>query len=328
MALIEEIHKYLARELEAVNKLIESNLFTEENLIQQIGLHLANAGGKRMRPMLTLLTAKIFNYQGKDAVKLATAIEFIHMATLLHDDVVDGSKLRRFIPTANYVWGNKASILVGDFLFSQSFKLIVSTKIQTTLEILSSASAVISEGEVAQLSKLEEKKIISQDEYYKLITAKTAELFGAACEVGAVVANQLAYASFLREFGIQLGIAFQISDDSLDYFGAADELGKNLGDDFYEGKVTLPLIILSQKLPAHDQSKLQLVLSSSTRSLEDFMWVKTQLKNYGIINLIQAELNSVKEKALITIRKLNIDNDPSLHYLIELLNYSVNRINA
>lgn len=327
MGLIEEIQKYLAEELEAVNKLIESNLFTGENLIQKIGLHLAKAGGKRMRPMLTLLTAKIFDYQGKDAVKLATAIEFIHMATLLHDDVVDGSKLRRFIPTANCVWGNKASILVGDFLFSQSFKLIVSTQIQSALEILSSASAVISEGEVAQLSKLEEKKIITQNEYYKLITAKTAELFGAACEVGAVVSDQIPKAAFLREFGIQLGIAFQISDDSLDYFGASDELGKNLGDDFYEGKVTLPLIILSHKLGQQDHEKLQSMISANMRSTEDLTWVITQLKNHEIINLIQAELNLIKEKALIAIERLNLDNNLSLNYLIELLNYSVNRVN-
>lgn len=327
MALIEEIHQYLAEELSGVNKLIESNLFTQENLIQKIGLHLANAGGKRMRPMLTLLTAKIFDYQGKDAVKLATAIEFIHMATLLHDDVVDGSKLRRFIPTANYVWGNKASILVGDFLFSQSFKLIVSTQIQSALEILSAASAVISEGEVAQLSKLEEKKIITQDEYYKLITAKTAELFGAACEVGAVVADQLSKAPFLRAFGLQLGIAFQISDDSLDYFGGDDELGKNLGDDFYEGKVTLPLIILSQKLVGHDHDKLQLMIKASSRSLEDFIWVKSQLEEHQIIHLIRTELNSIKDKALMTVEKLKSDNNLSLDYLIALLNYSVNRIN-
>ncbi|MCP5369706.1 MAG: polyprenyl synthetase family protein [Rickettsiaceae bacterium] len=327
MTLIKEIHQYLAEEITAINKLIESSLFTKENLIQKIGLYLANAGGKRMRPMLTLLTAKIFDYNGEHAIKLATSIEFIHMATLLHDDVVDGSTLRRFIPTANSLWGDKASILVGDFLFSQSFKLIVSTQNQRALEILSNSSSIISEGEVAQLSKLKEKKIITKDEYYKLIQAKTAELFSAACEVGAVVAGHNKEAEFFKEFGLQLGIAFQISDDSLDYFGKSDKLGKNLGDDFYEGKVTLPLIILSHKLSHEEHQQLVSMINSDIRTAKDFMWVKTQLENHQIMTLIQQELNLVKDKAIKSIKDLNLDDNLPLNYLIGLLNYSVDRIN-
>ena len=156
--LIKEIHNYLSDDIKVMNALIVDNLAVDEELITLISNHLSNAGGKRMRPVLTILSAKMFGYSGENAIRLASAVEFIHMATLLHDDVVDGSKMRRFLPSANVVWGSKASILVGDFLFSQSFKIIVSTQLMPALVVLSNASAVIAEGEVSQLAQLEQKK--------------------------------------------------------------------------------------------------------------------------------------------------------------------------
>jgi len=248
--LIKEIHQFLQAELNEMNNLILGCLSAEEALIKLIGNHISNSGGKRIRPVLTLLSTKIFDCRSDNAVKLGAAVEFIHMATLLHDDVVDGSKMRRFLPTANVIWGNKASILVGDFLFSQSFKLIVATRLLPAMDVLSKACAVVIEGEVSQLAKLEERRLITEEEYLKVINAKTAVLFGAACEVGAIIANQSPnYCKAMRDFGMKLGEIFQITDDLLDYFIQGEVRGKNIGDDFVEGKVTLPLIFLTRKLP-------------------------------------------------------------------------------
>jgi octaprenyl-diphosphate synthase len=205
--------------------------------------HLISSGGKRLRPMLTLAMARLSHYPGDGHVKLAAAVEFMHTATLLHDDVVDESEMRRGRLAARMLWGNEASVLVGDFLLGQAFKMMVEVGSLRALEILSSAAAVIAEGEVMQLG-VAKNTATTEDEYLAVIRAKTAELFAAACEVGPVLAGRpKAEQAACRSYGMNLGIAFQLVDDALDYGGKAAKLGKNVGDDFREGKITLPVVL-------------------------------------------------------------------------------------
>jgi octaprenyl-diphosphate synthase len=322
--LIKKIHSYLSKDIEEMNAIIVDSLAVDEDLIQLISNHLASAGGKRMRPILTMLTAKMYGYEGKDAIKLAAAVEFIHMATLLHDDVVDGSKMRRFLPTANVVWGSKASILVGDFLFSQSFKLIVSTKSLLSLEVLSGASAIIAEGEVSQLTQLESKDIFSEEEYLKVINAKTAELFGSACSVGAIVAGKENDADLLREFGLRLGNIFQIADDALDYFSESEKVGKNVGDDFYEGKITLPLILLRDKITADERKVLESLLASESRLEADFILIQEMMIKHEIKNDLAKYLNNLKSKAEEALSSIDAGGQ-SKEYLRELIGFAISR---
>ncbi len=233
----------VADDLVAVNNLIVQRMESGVPLIPQLAGHIVAAGGKRLRPILTLACAKLCGYDGVRHRKLATCVEFIHTATLLHDDVVDASDLRRGGPSANALFGNQASVLVGDFLFSRAFQLMVEDGSLDVLRILSTASAVIAEGEVLQLSTMNDSKT-SEQAYLEVVHAKTAELFAAACRIGAVVASRSAVEEeALRTFGLNLGIAFQIIDDVLDYSARQAELGKTVGDDFREGKMTLPVIL-------------------------------------------------------------------------------------
>lgn len=233
----------LAREdLKAVDALILARVGAEIPLIREMTQHIVASGGKRLRPLLTLLCARLCGYEGARHIDLAASVEFIHTATLLHDDVVDESKLRRGNPTANEVWGNKASVLVGDFLLSQAFRLMVADQNLKVLDILSSSAAVISKGEVMQLMA-EGELDTTQAQYLEVIASKTAALFAAACELGAVVAGLDAQEENLRRFGQAVGIAFQLVDDALDYAADEAKLGKTVGDDFREGKLTLPAIL-------------------------------------------------------------------------------------
>src|SRR5688572_32893242 len=226
-----------------VNAAILSRTGSDVTMIPEVANHLINSGGKRLRPMLTLAMARLTGYTGDHHIKLAAAVEFMHTATLLHDDVVDESEMRRGRLAARKVWGNEASVLVGDFLLGQAFKMMVEVGNLRALEILSSAAAVIAEGEVMQLAAAKDTET-NEDEYLAVIRAKTAELFGAACEVGPVIAGRpKAEQAACRSYGMNLGIAFQLIDDALDYGGASAKLGKNVGDDFREGKVTLPVVL-------------------------------------------------------------------------------------
>lgn len=324
MSLIKEIHSFLSAEIKAMNEIIIDSLNVDEELIQLVSNHLANAGGKRIRPILTMLTAKMFDYKGGNDIKLASAVEFIHMATLLHDDVVDGSKMRRFLPSANVIWGNKASILVGDFLFSQAFKMIISTKSLESLVILSEASAIIAEGEVSQLSQLESKKIVSEPEYLKIIEAKTAELFGSACAIGSIIAGFEQYTVHLKQFGGHLGTIFQIVDDVMDYFSQSDKVGKNIGDDFFEGKITLPLILLNNKINKEDSLKLNQLIISETRSNDDFLWTKNLMQENNIQNDISLYLKDLEKKAYASLEMITIENK-SKEYLKAMVNFAINR---
>jgi octaprenyl-diphosphate synthase len=233
----------VAADLNHVNAVILERMQSEVALIPELAGHLIAGGGKRMRPMLTLASARLLDYQGTRQHKLAAAVEFIHTATLLHDDVVDGSGLRRGRRTANIIWGNPASVLVGDFLFSRSFELMVEDGSLKVLRILSHASNVIAEGEVNQLSAQRQIET-GEDKYLEIIGAKTAALFAAACKIAAVVAEREEQVEWaLESYGRNLGIAFQLIDDAIDYAEDSATMGKDQGDDFRDGKVTLPVIM-------------------------------------------------------------------------------------
>jgi len=233
----------VASDMNGVNAVILERMQSKVALIPELAGHLIAGGGKRMRPMLTLASANLLGYPGTRHHKLAAAVEFIHTATLLHDDVVDGSGMRRGKRTANLIWGNPASVLVGDFLFSRAFELMVEDGSLKVLRILSHASAVIAEGEVDQLTA--QRRIeTDEDHYLDIISAKTAALFAAACRVSPVVAEASEEAELALEcYGKNLGIAFQLSDDVIDYASDAETMGKGVGDDFRDGKMTLPVIL-------------------------------------------------------------------------------------
>jgi octaprenyl-diphosphate synthase len=233
----------VAADLNHVNAVILERMQSEVALIPELAGHLIAGGGKRMRPMLTLACAQLLDYPGIRHHKLAAAVEFIHTATLLHDDVVDGSGLRRGRRTANIIWGNPASVLVGDFLFARAFELMVEDGSLKVLRILSRASSVIAEGEVNQLTAQRQVET-SEDKYLAIISAKTAALFAAACRIAAVVAErEEAVEEHLDAYGRHLGIAFQLVDDAIDYASDSATMGKGVGDDFRDGKVTLPVIL-------------------------------------------------------------------------------------
>jgi octaprenyl-diphosphate synthase len=229
-------------DFQAVNDLIRDNLTSDVPLVEEIATYLIDAGGKRLRPLLVLLCANACGYNGREHIKLAAVIEFLHTAMLLHDDVVDASDLRRGRKTVNAAWGNAPSVLVGDFLHSRAFEMMVEIGNMRVMEILSRATNVIAEGEVQQLCAVRNPRTTEQ-EYMEIISRKTAMLFQAAAHSGAVLAGADENTeAALRDYGLHLGIAFQLVDDQLDYLGDTDALGKNIGDDLAEGKVTLPLI--------------------------------------------------------------------------------------
>src|SRR5690242_2507422 len=259
---LDPLTELVRHDLGAVNALILDRMQSPVALIPQLAGHIVAAGGKRLRPMLTLAAARLCGYRGDRHVALAAAVEFIHTATLLHDDVVDASDLRRGLATANAVWGNKCSVLVGDFLFSRAFQLMVEDGSLAVLEILSEASAIIAEGEVLQLVTSNDTKT-TEEAYLDVIRAKTAQLFAAASRIGAVLTGRPeAEEDALETYGRNLGIAFQLVDDMLDYSARQAELGKTVGDDFREGKITLPVVLALRV--AGDQER-----SFWRRTLED-----------------------------------------------------------
>jgi octaprenyl-diphosphate synthase len=240
---LDGLAELVAPDMERVNAAILARTGSEVAMIPEVANHLIASGGKRLRPMLTLAMAKLAGYAGDGHIKLAATVEFMHTATLLHDDVVDESDMRRGKLAARMLWGNEASVLVGDFLLGQAFKMMVEVGNLHALEILSAAATVIAEGEVMQLGAAK-NTATNEDEYLSVIRAKTAELFAAACEVGpALAAKEKAELAACRSYGMNLGIAFQLIDDALDYGGKSAKLGKNVGDDFREGKITLPVVL-------------------------------------------------------------------------------------
>ncbi len=250
-----------AEDMGAVNRLILDKAVSDVELIPQLAQHLIDSGGKRMRPMLTIAAAKLCGYTGDGHVPLAAAVEFMHTATLLHDDVVDESDFRRGKKAARLLWGNQASVLVGDFLLGQAFRMMVEVGSLQALKILSNAAAVIAEGEVMQLAAAK-NTATTEDEYLAIINAKTAALFSAAAEVGGAIANRPAdEQAALKSYGKTLGIAFQLVDDALDYSGDSARLGKSVGDDFREGKITLPVILAFRRGSDEDREFWQRALT-------------------------------------------------------------------
>ena len=280
---IDELHRLVSDDLRIVNELIIKHMHSPVPLIPQLAGHLVAAGGKRLRPMLTLAAARMCGYRGGRHQALAACVEFIHTATLLHDDVVDESDLRRGLATANAVWGNKASVLVGDFLFSRAFQLMVADGSLRVLEILSGASAVIAEGEVLQLVTSNDTDT-SEQAYLDVIRCKTAALFAAACRIGAVVAERpKVEEEALDSYGLNLGIAFQLIDDMLDYSAKQAELGKTVGDDFREGKVTLPVVLAFRRGDEGERRFWRRCIEQVEQSEEDLSHAIALLERHGAL---------------------------------------------
>ena len=283
-----------------VDQLISESLTSDIPLIEQIAKYLIAAGGKRLRPLLVLLCAKACGYKGRDHIKLAAVIEFLHTAMLLHDDVVDASELRRGRKTVNAEWGNAASVLVGDFLHSRAFEMMVGIGNLRIMEILSHATNTIAEGEVQQLANLRNLGLTEQT-YLQVISRKTAMLFQAAAHAGAVLARaNKSSETALRDYGFHLGLAFQLIDDVLDYEGNSEQLGKNIGDDVAEGKITLPLIIALKNGNNHQTSLIRETIKSG--GTENLGAIVSIVNDSGGITHTLASASSEKDKALTSIQ--------------------------
>jgi octaprenyl-diphosphate synthase len=281
---LEPMIQLVAGDLNHVNSVILERMQSEVALIPELAGHLIAGGGKRMRPMLTLACARLLDYPGMRHHKLAAAVEFIHTATLLHDDVVDGSGLRRGRRTANIIWGNPASVLVGDFLFARAFELMVEDGSLKVLRILSRASSVIAEGEVNQLTA-QRRVETSEDQYLAIISAKTAALFAAACRIAPVVAErEEAVEEALDAYGRNLGIAFQLIDDAIDYASDAATMGKGVGDDFRDGKVTLPVILAYARGSEQDRMFWRQAIAGGQSAEPDLTHATALLRSSGALD--------------------------------------------
>ncbi len=311
-------------DMAACNRVIVARMDSPVALIPQLAAHIVAAGGKRLRPVLTLAAARLCGYGGGARhVQLAACVEFIHTATLLHDDVVDDSKLRRGLASANAVFGNKASVLVGDFLFARAFQLMVEDGALAVLRILSGAAATIAEGEVLQLATQNDLST-PVDRYLDVVRGKTAALFAAACEVGAVVANRPeAEAASLRDYGLNLGIAFQLVDDALDYAADQAVLGKTVGDDFREGKITLPVLAAYAAGDASQRAFWQRTIEASEQTESDLDHALALMAECGAI---PATLSRATEFATLAKRSLGGFADGAFRRaLLAVADYTVSR---
>ncbi len=322
-ASLDRLTALLQDDLKLVNRLILERMHSPVALIPQLAGHIIAAGGKRLRPMLTLATARLCGYRGDRHIALAAAVEFIHTATLLHDDVVDDSDLRRGLATANAVWGNKASVLVGDFLFSRAFELMVEDGALTVLAILSRASAIIAEGEVLQLVTANDVST-TEAAYLEVINAKTAQLFAAASRIGAVVASRPeAEEQALEAFGRNLGIAFQLVDDMLDYSALQIELGKTVGDDFRDGKLTLPVVLAIQRGDDREREFWRRTLEDSEQRDGDLDHAIELMRRHGTL---AATLDRAREYGTAARRALTAFRDgPERQALDEVIEFCLER---
>ncbi len=321
----EALAALLVDDMAAVDALIRTRMASENApRIPQVTAHLVEAGGKRLRPLLTLAAAKLCQYQGAYHVHLAATVEFIHTATLLHDDVVDESAKRRGRPTANLLWDNKSSVLVGDYLFSRSFQLMVETGSMRVLDILANASATIAEGEVLQLTAAQDLAT-DQGIYMKVIRGKTAALFAAAAEVGGVIAGATeSHISALRDYGDALGIAFQIVDDLLDYGGSSASLGKNTGDDFRERKLTLPVIKAVAASDATERAFWSRVIEAGEQRDGDLQTAMDLMQKHGTLEATREDALYWAERAKRALGTLPQNQTRDL--MIELADYVVARV--
>jgi len=318
-------HQAVADDFEAVNQLILKQVHSDVGLVEDIGHYLIEAGGKRLRPLLVLLIAKALNYQGNQQHTLAAIIEFIHSATLLHDDVVDMSDMRRGRATANSKWGNAPSVLVGDFLYSRAFQMMVAIGNMDVMSILSNTTNTIAEGEVQQLINAGDASL-SEDQYFSVIHKKTAVLFEAACETAAVIGEtDSELQEQLKQYGYHLGMAFQLIDDALDYTGSSDELGKNVGDDLAEGKPTLPLIQAMQTADEAGKRLIAETIQSEQRSNDSATLDKiiAIIQTTGAIDYTRGKAEFHVDKAKQSLHAL--DESKYKQALIELADFAVGR---
>jgi len=275
------IKRLVQEDLQRVEGEFNKNLDSDVKLISKIGEHLLGSGGKRFRPMILILSTRLCGYEGDRHIPLASIIEFIHTASLLHDDVVDDAALRRGHASANTLWGSEASVLVGDFLFSKSFSLMVKDGDMRILEVISDACTQLAEGEIQELIKTSDLSL-AEDGYISIITRKTAALISAACRIGAILGGVDAeQETSMGKFGLNLGIAFQLIDDTLDYTSDEEEFGKTIGIDLKDGKVTLPLIHTLQKCTSQERRKLEEIFFSDTITPEDFALVTEMITRHG-----------------------------------------------
>lgn len=322
----EALSALLAEDMQAVNTLITERMASKHApRIPEVTAHLVGAGGKRLRPMLTLAAAKLCGYDGPYHLHLAATVEFIHTATLLHDDVVDESAQRRGRPTANLLWDNKSSVLVGDYLFSRSFQLMVETGSLRVLDILANASATIAEGEVLQLTAAQDLKT-DESIYLQVVRGKTAALFSAATEVGGVIAGaDEAHVKALFDYGDALGVSFQIVDDLLDYQGDAKATGKNVGDDFRERKLTLPVIKAVAKANAEERAFWERTIEKGKQDDGDLEHALALLNKHDALVETREDALAWAEKAKNALAPLPDHQIKTL--LIDLADYVVARVN-
>ena len=324
-----EVNKLTAlcnKDLESINTLIIEKLDSNVHLIKEIASYLILSGGKRLRPLLTACTYHLINKENnnnKSYIGLAAAVEFIHGATLLHDDVIDGSKQRRGSLSANEVWGNKTSVLVGDFLFSRAFQLMTKYGNLEILKILSDTSVIISEGEVLELSN-DKNLTINEDIYFEVINGKTASLFSAACQIGGIGANgSIKEIEALKSFGTNFGMAFQLIDDAIDYSSTNEKLGKNIGDDFKEGKVTLPILLGYLRSNIEEKKFWEKTIVNLNQSKDDLSKAIIIMNKYNCIN---DTIDRARHFANVAIDSLGIFEDNIYKKsLMNLINASLNR---
>ena len=319
-----ELKNLVGSRLDSVNQQIKYSLASEINLIHKMTTYHLKSGGKRIRPLLTLASAKLCGYkEGNRDINLAACVELIHNATLLHDDVIDNSEIRRGIKTSNTIWGNQSSILVGDYLFSRCFELMVADGSQEILKLLSSTSSRIAQGEVLQLEYKGEIDIL-EETYLDIINLKTAALFAASSKVGACIADKSKKEKdALESYGRNLGLAFQIADDALDYYSTKTIFGKEIGKDFFEGKITLPIIFLCQKVNAREKLYLEKMFKKKNRSKIDFNEVQDLIKRY---NSIDACFERAEHFVNISYNALNIFNPSQEKTILQnLTSYSLER---
>lgn len=320
---IDQVLNLLKEELQAVEKEMAQNMLSEISMIPTVSHYLISSGGKRFRPMLLILCARLCGYSGRRAIPLASTIEFIHTATLLHDDVVDRAFVRRGMASANYVWGDGASVLVGDFLFTKSFSLIVKEGNLRILEVISAATTRMAEGEVMQLVKMGDPQI-TEDDYFYVITNKTAVLISAACQIGAILAAATPEREkALADFGLNLGIAFQLVDDILDYSADAGTLGKGIGQDLNEGKVTLPLIYVLKTSPPQERDYIAQIIQNRDRQEADLahLWRLIQERGGLAYTIKIAEDYMRQAKNLLS----SFPSSPEKEALLTLAEYTVAR---
>jgi len=312
-------------DMQLVNELILSKTGSDVKMIPEVANHLIDSGGKRLRPMITLAAAQMCGYEGKAHVTLAASVEFMHTATLLHDDVVDDSDMRRGKPAARMLWGNEATVLVGDFLLGQAFRMMVEVGSLPALDVLSKAATVIAEGEVLQLATAKNLDT-TEDEYLQVIRSKTAALFAAAAEVGPIIAEQSqAQIGGLRSYGNNLGLAFQLIDDALDYGGNSRDLGKNTGDDFREGKVTLPVLLAYRRGSEQERGFWKSKLVNGMIEEGDLQEAIALLARHDAISDTVARARHYAEMAKDALGTLPDSDQKSA--LVSVLEFCVNRAN-